>query len=165
MSVLSLPGCESHLTSFAWDSTGTRLASCVGTGHIVLWHVESTIGTNHIRVNCTCVLGGGHAPGRPIFGVKYFGGKSEELLLSWGVDGKLCVWDRSSEGEIHEPITTLVSKADYPIYACDVTESTENTLISRIAIGGGNDGGFLGVTAFIYDVADLSKTRCLYAPG
>ena len=157
VAVLSLPGCESHLTSFSWDSSGTRLASCVGTGHIVLWHVESTTGTSHVRVHCTCVLGGGHAPGRPIFGVKYFGGKSEDLLLSWGIDGKICVWDRSSEGEVHEPITTLVSKTDYPIYACDVTEGTEDAAIgSRIAMGGGNDGGFLGVPAFLYDVAKLS---------
>ena len=159
LSVLSLPGCESHLTSFSWDSTGTRLASCVGTGHIVLWHVESSKGSIHIRVNCTCVLGGGHAPGRPIFGVKNFAGPNEYLLLSWGVDGKVCVWDRSSVGEIHEPITTLVAKADYPIYACDVTENTEEGLVSRIAIGGGNEGSFFGVPAFIYDVYDL-KAGC-----
>ena len=158
LSVLSLPGCESHLTSFSWDSTGTRLASCVGTGHIVLWHVESSPGSIHIRVNCTCVLGGGHAPGRPIFGVKYFAGPNEVLLLSWGVDGKVCVWDRSSEGEIHEPITTLLAKADYPIYACDITETTEDELVSRIAIGGGNDGGFLGVPAFLYDVKKATAT-------
>ena len=158
LSVLSLPGCESHLTSFSWDSTGTRLASCVGTGHIVLWHVESSPGSIHIRVHCTCVLGGGHAPGRPIFGVKYFAGLNEDLLLSWGVDGKVCVWDRSSSGEIHEPITTLVAKADYPIYACDVTENTGEALVSRIAIGGGNDGGFLGVPAFLYDVQKAAAT-------
>jgi len=152
VSVLSLPGCESHLTSFSWDSSGTRLVSCVATGHMVLWHVDSGDGRGQIRVECTSVLCGGHEIGRPIFGGRYIGGKDEDLLLSWGVDGKLCVWDSRSRGEIYQPIATLVGKSDYPIYAVDVAEAAEGALIGRIAIGGGNDGGFLGVPAFIYDV-------------
>ena len=152
VSVLSLPGCESHLTSFSWDSSGTRLVSCVATGHIVLWHVDSGDGRGQIRVECTSVLCGGHELGRPIFGGSYFGGQDEDLLLSWGVDGKLCVWDSRSQGEIYQPIATLVGKADYPIYAVDVAEAAEEALVGRIAIGGGNDGGFLGVPLFIYDI-------------
>ena len=35
ISIIQLPGCQSHLTSFSWDSTGTRLATSVATGHVV----------------------------------------------------------------------------------------------------------------------------------
>lgn len=35
ISIVQLPGCQSHLTSFSWDSTGTRLATSVATGHVV----------------------------------------------------------------------------------------------------------------------------------
>ena len=57
VSVLSLPGCTSHLTSFTWDSTGSRLASCVATGHLILWGVEN--GGVQTVVSCLAVLEGG----------------------------------------------------------------------------------------------------------
>jgi WD40 repeat protein len=57
LSTLSLPGCRSHLTSFAWDSTGTRLASCVATGHLILWSIAS--GEGQTAVSCLAILEGG----------------------------------------------------------------------------------------------------------
>lgn len=57
VSVLSLPGCKSHLTSFTWDSTGSRLASCVATGHLILWGIEN--GGGQTVVSCLAVLEGG----------------------------------------------------------------------------------------------------------
>lgn len=41
ISIVQLPGCQSHLTSFSWDSTGTRLATSVATGHVVRMHLLS----------------------------------------------------------------------------------------------------------------------------
>lgn len=155
ISILSLPGCESHLTSFSWDSSGTRLVSCVATGHLVLWAIDSGDVKGNIQVKCSSVLCGGHDMGRPIFGAKYFHGQDENLLLSWGVDGRLCLWDSNSEGEIHRPIATLISKSDYPIYAADVCEEGDNKKkpsLTRIALGGGAEGGFLGISAFVYDI-------------
>ena len=59
VSVLSLPGCNSHLTSFTWDSTGSRLASCVATGHLILWSVNSEDENGKTSVSCLAVLEGG----------------------------------------------------------------------------------------------------------
>ena len=42
LSVLELPGGQSHLTSFAWDSTGTKLVTTVATGHLITWGIELT---------------------------------------------------------------------------------------------------------------------------
>ena len=79
--------------------------------------------------------------------------------MSWGVDGKLCVWDSKSEGEIAEPLSVLVSKPDYPIYAVDVASCNsgkdngkKSNPLSRIAVGGGKEGGFIGIPLLIYDV-------------
>jgi len=155
MSIISLPGCESHITSFSWNSEGTRLVSCIATGHIVLWQVDS--GKDQVQVNCTSVLSGGHEVGRPIFGAKFFGGTRENLLFSWGTDGRVCLWDSASQGETQRPIATLVSKAGYPIYALDLVESHKKPLISRIALGGGYDEGLLGVPIFIYDIKSLES--------
>ena len=40
VTILQLPGCQSHLTSFTWDQSGYRLASTVATGHVVLWDID-----------------------------------------------------------------------------------------------------------------------------
>ena len=57
-----------------------------------------------------------------------------------------------------------MSHSDYPIFALDVTADNgthgagSNDAQARdgqqvhIAVGGGNDGGFLGVPAYLYDV-------------
>ena len=162
-SVLSLPGNSSYLTSATWDSSGTRLACCVATGHVILWNILDG-GGGHVHCTCTAVLGGGsgggHEVGKTLFGAKYFGGKDEELLLSWGIDGKVCQWDSHCRGEIGDPLAVLISKDDYPIFAVDVDEPKEGPVICRIAVGGGKQNGekleglgfgFLGVSVYVYD--------------
>lgn len=171
VSILELPGCNSHLTSFAWDVSGSRLASCVATGHLILWGIDDGDGRGRVRPSCVAVLEGGHEPGRPLFGARYCGGENEELIVSWGVDGRLCLWDSRSAGQIHAPISTLVNRADYPIYAVDVFEQSrlrqmaickdpqekeESVRRTCIAVGGGRDGGFLGIPVYLYDISAAS---------
>ena len=67
------------------------------------------------------------------------------------MDGRLCLWDSESHGQIHAPISTLISRQDYPIYAVDITSKDED-IFSRLAVGGGRDAGFLGVPLYLYDV-------------
>lgn len=77
----------------------------------------------------------------------------QNMLLSWSVDGTLCVWDSYSEGEVFSPLGVLLSNADYPIYAVDVKEPKQNTESSKacIAVCGGRESGFLGVPLYLYD--------------
>ena len=56
--VLKLPGIKSHLTSFAWDSSGTRLSSCVATGHVILWELDISP-SGAVSPACAAVLEGG----------------------------------------------------------------------------------------------------------
>ena len=106
----------------------------------------------------------GHQVGRPLFGVRYCGSPNEELLLSWGVDGVLCLWDSNATG-YGVPLAMLISKPDYPIYSVDVLKTTFSTSpretspseattkdIARIAVAGGRDSGFLGMPFYLYDV-------------
>ena len=169
LSLLQLPGVNAHLTSFAWDATGTRLATCVATGHIVTWGIEKAppddpMGST-IYASCSAIFEGGHDLGRPLFGTRYWGNRSkddnaEELLLSWGVDGRLCVWDSRADEEIDEPIAVLVEKPDYPIYAVEVRPS------GVIALGGGgSEGGFVGIPAYVYDVPDPTDAQVEGAPS
>ena len=156
VSILSLPGhCKSHLTSFTWDSTGSRLASCVANGSLILWNIHHNE-NDQVSVSCAAVLEGGHVPGRPLFGAQYCGvSDGEDLIVSWGVDGRLCLWDSQSHGQIHAPISTLVSRQDYPIYAVDISSSTtdKSAILSRLAVGGGGaDAGFIGMPLYLYDV-------------
>ena len=88
------------------------------------------------------------------------------MLLTWGVDGKVCVWDSYSVEDVHSPLFTMISHTNYPIYSLDVSEngSPNRTGTSEeqadggannklhIALGGGADGGFLGVPVYLYDV-------------
>lgn len=156
---VTLPGNQSHLTSFCWDATGERLASCVASGHLILWDIH--IHGHLVRPTCKAILEGGHIPGRPLYGAAYCGeGESQDLLLSWGVDGRLCLWDSHSDCNIHAPISTLVVKSDYPLYAVDVDMhhsdigEGDSQRIARIGCGGGGfgDPGFLGVPAYLFEV-------------
>ncbi|KAL9184269.1 hypothetical protein ACHAXT_002355 [Thalassiosira profunda] len=158
--VLSLPlgyfpGRAGHLTALSWDQSGTRLATCIASGRVVLWLLQAVSGNGKqmLHPSCISVLEGGHDAGRPLFGARYCGGEKEELLMSWGVDGKVCVWDSYSVGEVLSPLCTLVSRSDYPIYALDIANSGagEDQKV-HIAAGGGTDGGFLGVPVYLYDV-------------
>jgi len=161
VTILQLPGCQSHLTSFGWDKSGYRLASCVATGHVVLWDIDFGSGKGNVQPCCRAVLEGGHDSGRPLFGATFFGGEKEDLLVSWGVDGKICVWDSYSQGQIGTPISVLVSKGDYPIYAVDVFENHSRNgssasadtkpLKSIIGAAGGTEGGFIGLPIYLYD--------------
>lgn len=65
VSVLSLPGYSSHFTSFTWDSTGSRLASCVATGHLILWKIHGEDENGRIAVSCVAVLEGGKQSYKP----------------------------------------------------------------------------------------------------
>lgn len=98
----------------------------------------------------------GHQPGRPLFGAKYCGVDNEDLIVSWGVDGRLCLWDSQSHGQIHAPISTLISRQDYPIYAVDIF-SGKNGVVSQLAVGGGLTAGFLGVPLYLYDVKRMPE--------
>jgi len=155
VSILQLPGCQSHLTSFGWSKTGTRLASCVATGHLILWDIYFGDGKGGVRPACRAVLEGGHDQGRPLYGASFCGGEDEDLVLSWGVDGKLCLWDSQSEGQVNAPISVLTSNKDYPLYAADVIERKTNSPsenpIRRIALGGGREAGFMGVLVYLRD--------------
>ena len=79
--------------------------------------------------------------------------------MTWGVDGKVCMWDSYSVGEVYSPMCTLISHSNYPIYALDMTgvenstskESGENQQ-QHLAVAGGADGGFLGVPVYLYDI-------------
>ena len=78
-----------------------------------------------------------------------------DLLISWGVDGRLCLWDSYAQGNVYAPIAVLRKQVDYPIYAV-VVGSKPSTTSSRdvcIALGGGpSEGGFIGVPVHLYTV-------------
>ena len=144
ISLLNLPGCQSHLTSFCWDSTGTKLATSVATGHLITWKLDAgdVQGKGRTVATCTAIMEGGHQLARPLFGSRYCG-KDENLIVSWSVDGSLCLWDAYSSGNVHAPIAVLKSDPDYPIYTVELSKDT-------VAIGGGSDGGFIGVPLYLY---------------
>ena len=61
ISILTLPGMQSHLTSFCWDKTGTRVATCVATGHLITWHLDinDPQGLGQIVATCSAIMEGG----------------------------------------------------------------------------------------------------------
>ena len=63
LSILNLPGGgpQSHVLSFCWDRTGTRLATCVGSGHLVTWHLDGySVQYQGLAIaTCISVLEGG----------------------------------------------------------------------------------------------------------
>jgi WD40 repeat protein len=157
-----------HLTSLAWDATGTRLATCVATGHVVTWvldylgNAKTTARSTTLRASCQAILQGGHDLGRPLFGTRYWGETNgdtattgQELLLSWGVDGRVCAWDSRSQQEVYEPLAVLVEKLDFPIFAMEVRCRPNGGGV--IAVAGGSSGkvGILGIPVFLYNVPDL----------
>ena len=146
LSVLQLPGINSHLTSFAWDRAGRRLATCVASGHIITWNLESY--GSDVRASCVAIFERGHEAGRPLFGARYVESNqnAEEILLSWGVDGRLCLWDACAAGEAHGPLAILLTKQSYPIYSVCLRAI-------HIAVGGGNgENDFIGVPVYLYDI-------------
>jgi len=152
LSVLQLPGANTHLTSFCWDSTGTKLATSVaGTGHVVTWEILLNASRSDVqKTSCQAILGGGHTG--TVFGTFYCGSKTEDqndpLLLSWGVDGRVSVWHAETYGEADFPIATLVNDSEYPIFGLDYHEGTGCLAL----VGGSGDGGFIGIPAILYDI-------------
>ncbi|KAL3944772.1 MAG: hypothetical protein SGBAC_001143 [Bacillariaceae sp.] len=149
VSVMNLPGMNSHLTSFAWDRSGERLVTTVATGHLISWHLHfggDFHSAGSAKAECIAIMEGGHEPGRPIFGAKYLGGEHEHLIVSWGVDGSLCLWDSYLQGNVNAPMAILKQDGQYPIYAVDVHQEKE-----VFAVAGGTDGGFIGTPLYLYN--------------
>lgn len=156
LSLLQLPGHRSHLTSLAWDRTGECLATCVATGHLITWGVSVDENANRVHATCRAVMEGGHDKGRPLFGTEFVGRDGDEeddLLISWGVDGRLCLWDSFSTDEIDRPLAVLLHKPEYPIYAVDLMQD------AFIAVGGGtgDGGGFVGIPVHLYKFPPKEK--------
>ena len=156
ISVIQVPGSKSHLTSFCWDKSGTRLATCVATGHLITWSLDAEShdrGNYNTTATCTAIFEGGHQSGRPLYGSRYCGGEDEHLLLSWGVDGKMCMWYAQSQGNIYDPVAILRDDAGYPIYSAAVSPGERN-----LVVGGGSDGGFIGVPLHFYGISPQHET-------
>jgi WD40 repeat protein len=152
LSVLQLPGMNSHLTSFAWDRSGRRLATCVASGHIITWSLE--FHDSDVRATCVAIFERGHEVGRPLFGARYIENHqhTEDILLSWGVDGRLCLWDACAEGEAHGPLAILLAKESYPIYCVGLRPGL-------MAVGGGDgQNDFIGVPVYLYDFEPKSPS-------
>mmetsp|Transcript_42048 Transcript_42048/g.101346 ORF Transcript_42048/g.101346 Transcript_42048/m.101346 type:complete len:932 (-) Transcript_42048:1068-3863(-) len=156
VSVMNLPGVNSHLTSFAWDRSGERLVTTVATGHLISWHlhVGDVQGNGTAKTECMAIMEGGHEPGRPIFGAKYLGGEHEHLIVSWGVDGSLCLWDSYLQGNVNTPMSILRRDDQYPIYAVDVHREKD-----VLAVAGGNDGGFIGTPLYLYNYKQVEEKK------
>ena len=122
-----------------------------------------------VDVRISIFLSKGHQPGRPLFGCAYCGRKSsnsgdsleqENLLVSWGVDGRLCLWDSYSQGNVGSPIGVLRDQGDYPVYAVAIgTKGSSSTVTETyIAVGGGSEGGFIGVPLYLYKVEERAPS-------
>ena len=135
-----------YLTALAWSppSSPTRgssngnsmaaslLVTATGRGDVITWQVWP----GHSPY-CLAIFSGHRGP---VFGtifLREYGVNDEEsnkgegsLLLSWGMDGRLLVWDAGKYGNVTQPEATLLDNAEYPLYS--VATSRE-----RIATGGG----------------------------
>jgi WD40 repeat protein len=155
--VLTLPDSQAHLTSFCWDSTGRKIATALATGHVIVWSLALSDNdpTRYQRSasSCQAVYHGGHCPGRPVFGVRYM--EQDQLLLTWGVDGRLCLWDGTAiDAEIDAPLAVLLDNDEYPIYGVDIignTNSNGDTVALAVA-GGGATPGFLGIPVYVQQI-------------
>jgi WD40 repeat protein len=189
--VLTLPGHDDHtppvhLTSFCWNSTGQKIATALATGQVVVWSIERSLPDEVWQSSCLAIYHGGHAPGRPVFGVRYYVAADDDgdaaLLLTWGSDGRLCLWDAGTpmtttttttpELEIVDaPLVILLDNAEYPIYGIDIImadntrtgtaiDSATATTSTLVAVaGGGAKAGFLGVPVYLQDVIASRSLR------
>jgi WD40 repeat protein len=186
LSVLQLPPASeervsTHLTSFAWDRTGQRLATTVATGHLVTWNLEvrNPLGwvdppegavhplhrltpSEGIHATCCAVMDGGHAFGKPLYGCVFLGA-DDTLLLSYGSDGRICLWDSRRVGEVHAPVAILWDNPyrappparkggggegeGYPIYAMAVTPPTKCAFNET---NEDKEGGSVTPTTYLY---------------
>ena len=87
--------------------------------------------------------------------------------MSWGMDGRLCVWDAMLLGNVPSPIAVLKHDEKYPIFAVQVTSKQndhdlQSSSPTRIAVGGGpSEGGFIGVPLYLYDITRMPSIRDL----
>lgn len=158
LSVLQLPGVTTHLTSFCWDVSGTQLATSVAsTGHVITWEILLNDSKTDVRkTSCRAVLEGGHD--KTVFGARFVGSKTgsgDPLLLSWGVDGRVVLWDAQAVGDVDAPIATLINNPKYAIYGLDLHESSRYMAM----VGGTGDGGFIGIPVLLYDICPESREK------
>ena len=74
-------------------------------------------------------------------------------MLSWGSDGRLCLWDGQSDEELDAPLAVLRDFEDeYPIYTVAMAEQPTHRCIT--IAGGGAVGGFLGIPAYMVDLEE-----------
>jgi len=162
VSPITLPGNYSHFTSFSWDLAGKHLAICVSSGALVLLSIE--LNGSSVKPRCNAVLNGGHIQGRPLFGAAF----CDELVLSWGVDGRLCLWDSKSNGNVVAPISILLANPAYPLFTVDIfhfdpSNSEDNDSSKKfqasIACGGGQNGGFIGIPIQLHDISHTHMVK------
>lgn len=130
--ILNVLNSRSHLTSCTWDKNGSRLLTTVATGQLVSWKLREKDDPNsgYTKADHLCTFEGGHQAGRPLFGARYYGGDAEELIISWSMDGSLCLWDSESEGHVTSPMAVLRQYGPSPLYAVEFHSN------QSIAIGG-----------------------------
>ena len=167
LAILEFPRTETrfHLSGLSWNKNGTKLATCLSLGQICLWDVHvakanDILSERSVEITNTLTLDGGHEVGRAVFGAIFVQDSdsysSNQFLISWGVDGKICAWDSTMSGHVTTPLITLVDRPEYPAYAVDISykgKISENGEVKlHLSIGGGSGGGFIGVPAYLYDV-------------
>ena len=185
MGALRLPpdyfaGRGGHVTSCAWDAGGTCLAACTAGGRVLLWDVDpderdagggpSADGTGpprRMRPRCRAIMEGGHVPGRPLFGSAFVG---SHLLLTWGGDGRVCLWASSREsrayGVVTSPLAVLADRPHYPVYALGLAEGGRggaggggSSLLLRIVMGGGDgEESFIGTPVYLYKIEEVGSS-------
>ena len=62
VSLISLPGTKSHLTSFCWDGPGRRIVTCVSTGQLIAWALELDGSKDYVVATCVAIMEGGKHP-------------------------------------------------------------------------------------------------------
>jgi len=115
---------------------------------------------------------GGHVPGRPLFGSAFVG---SGLLISWGGDGRVCLWAASGEsdayGVVTSPLAVLADRPHHPVYALGVAGGGSDGAggggaLLRIAMGGGDgEESFVGTPVYLYKIEDAVRRTSTTGSG
>ena len=151
-STSSLSQQATHLTCLAWcrrtPTIPPLLVTASGLGDLSTWQIWPGYPTYLWAIFC-----GGHD--RPVFGTCFVlrrdiivsnntdgehnardgnanTSDDECHLLSWGMDGRLLVWDATQHGTVTDPDATLLDNADYPLFSVAISRD-------RIVTGGGKE--------------------------